>query len=455
MNYEEFIKSKETIVKNSGFDISKDDLNSKLFDFQKDIVRWALKKGKAAIFADTGLGKSLMQLEWSQQVCNYTKGNVLILAPLAVTKQTQREGIKFGIESNIITKQEDIKPGISITNYEKLDRFDISEFDGIVLDESSILKSYQGKVKEQLINLFRSTPYRLSCTATPSPNDYMEIGNQAEFLGIMKSSEMLAMYFTHDGGCTSKWRLKGHAQDVFWKWLASWAVVIKNPKDLGYEIQGYDLPKLNVTQIIADGKELSHDVLTLTERRKARKESIQQRCEKAAEIVNNSNEKWLIWCDYNDESSLLHELINESVEVKGSDKPEYKAEQMLRFQNNEIKALVSKPVLCGYGMNWQNCHNMIFVGVSDSFEQYYQAIRRCWRFGQEKEVNVYLVIGGKEGTVKENLERKQEQTENMQKIMIEYTKEITSKEIRCAYRNVTEYNPTINMILPNWEEMRA
>lgn len=455
MEYEEFIKSKETIVKNSGFDITKDELNNKLFEYQKDVVKWALKKGKAALFEGCGLGKTIQQLEWSHQVCKYTNGNVLILAPLAVVPQTVKEGKKFGIEVTLCTNQSEVKDGINITNYEKIDRFNINEFVGIVLDESSILKSFQGKVKSQLIELFKSTPYKLSCTATPSPNDYVELGNQSEFLGIMKSSEMLAMYFTHDGGCTSKWRLKGHAQDAYWKWLASWAVVIENPKDLGYNIEGYDLPKLNVIQIIADEKEISNDVLTLTERRKARKESLQQRCEKAAEIINNSNENWLVWCDLNDESKLLHDLINSSVEIKGSDKSEYKANEMLNFSENKTKVLVTKSLIAGFGMNWQNCHNMIFVGVSDSFEQYYQAVRRCWRFGQEKEVNVYLVIGSKEGTVKDNLDRKAEQTEKMQKIMVEYTKEITSKEIRCTYRNVTEYNPTITMILPKWEEMRA
>lgn len=455
MEYEEFIKSKETIVKNSGFDITKDELNNKLFEYQKDVVKWALKKGKAALFEGCGLGKTIQQLEWSHQVCKYTNGNVLILAPLAVAPQTVKEGKKFGIEVTLCTNQSEVKDGINITNYEKIDRFNINEFVGIVLDESSILKSFQGKVKSQLIELFKSTPYKLSCTATPSPNDYVELGNQSEFLGIMKSSEMLAMYFTHDGGCTSKWRLKGHAQDAYWKWLASWAVVIENPKDLGYNIEGYDLPKLNVIQIIADEKEISNDILTLTERRKARKESLQQRCEKAAEIINNSNENWLVWCDLNDESKLLHDLINSSVEIKGSDKSEYKANEMLNFSENKTKVLVTKSLIAGFGMNWQNCHNMIFVGVSDSFEQYYQAVRRCWRFGQEKEVNVYLVIGSREGTVKDNLDRKAEQTEKMQKIMVEYTKEITSKEIRCTYRNVTEYNPTITMILPKWEEMRV
>ncbi len=455
MEYEEFIKSKETIVKNSGFDITKDELNNKLFEYQKDVVKWALKKGKAALFEGCGLGKTIQQLEWSHQVCKYTNGNVLILAPLAVVPQTVKEGKKFGIEVTLCTNQSEVKDGINITNYEKIDRFNINEFVGIVLDESSILKSFQGKVKSQLIELFKSTPYKLSCTATPSPNDYVELGNQSEFLGIMKSSEMLAMYFTHDGGCTSKWRLKGHAQDAYWKWLASWAVVIENPKDLGYNIEGYDLPKLNVIQIIADEKEISNDILTLTERRKARKESLQQRCEKAAEIINNSNENWLVWCDLNDESKLLHDLINSSVEIKGSDKSEYKANEMLNFSENKTKVLVTKSLIAGFGMNWQNCHNMIFVGVSDSFEQYYQAVRRCWRFGQEKEVNVYLVIGSREGTVKDNLDRKAEQTEKMQKIMVEYTKEITSKEIRCTYRNVTEYNPTITMILPKWEEMRV
>ena len=454
MEYNEFLKTKTIVTENSGFEIERDELNSNLFEFQKDIVKWALIKGKAAIFASCGLGKSLMQLEWANQVYKKTGKNVLILAPLAVTEQTYREGLKFGIPSTVVEDQKDIKPGINITNYEKLERFIIKDFAGIVLDESSILKAFTGKIRTQLIDTFKYTPYRLACTATPSPNDYMELGNHSEFLGIMTRPEMLAMYFVHDGGDTSKWRLKGHCKEIFWQWMSSWAVVVTNPKDLDYKVEGYDLPKLNIHEVIVDGDEPINEVMTLTERRNARKESLTERCEAAAKLVNESDEIWLIWCNLNDESKMLHELIDESVEVKGSDKAIHKTKSSTEFAEGNIKALVSKPLIFGYGMNFQKCHNMIFVGLSDSYEQYYQAVRRCWRFGQQHEVNVYIVISAKEGCVKENIDRKQELADIMQEEMLKHTKDITKKNIKKTCRITTPYTANIDMILPNWNEFK-
>jgi hypothetical protein len=437
-------------MKNYGFDIEKENLNPMLFDFQKDIVRWALKKGRAAVFADCGLGKTPMQLEWANQIYKHEGGKILILAPLAVATQTQREGEKFHIPVNICENQDDVKEGINITNYEKLEKFVANEFIGIVLDESSILKSFTGKVRNQIIENFRKTPYKLACTATPAPNDYMELGNHSEFLGVMTRAEMLSMYFVHDGGQTSKWRLKGHAENNYWQWMASWSVFIDNPNNLGYNIEGYDLPKLNINQIVADGLPITTEKLTLTQRRNARKESLDVRCQVAADIVNNSEETFLVWCDLNDESKKLHQLINDSVEVKGSDKQKHKSTAMLDFSDDKIKCLVTKPSIAGFGMNWQNCRNMIFVGLSDSYEAYYQAIRRCWRFGQDKEVNIYIIISSKEGTVKENIERKQQDAEKMQKAMIKLTKDITSKELKQTTRITTEYNPKIEMEIPSW-----
>lgn len=451
MNYQDFLNNKKFVLESSGFDIDKNELNPKLFDYEKDIVRWALAKGRAAIFADCGLGKTAMQLEWANQVSKRTGGKVLILAPLAVAPQTAKEGGKFGIEAIVCESQSDCKE-ISITNYEKLDRFIAKEFTGIVLDESSILKSFTGKVRTQIIDTFNKVPYKLACTATPSPNDYMELGNHSEFLGVMTRAEMLSMFFVHDGGETSKWRLKGHAENVFWQWMASWAVFIGNPRDLGYAEQGFDLPELNVNQIIVDGDEPTMDTLTLTQRRQARKESIGLRCSTAADLVNDSEEQWLVWCDLNDESSLLHSMIDESVEVKGSDKPEHKKDSMLSFSDGNIKALVTKPKIAGFGMNWQNCHNMIFVGLSDSYEAYYQAVRRCWRFGQDKPVNVYIIISAKEGCVKDNIAQKQAKDEAMKTKMIELTKEITKKELRRTCRISTPYDAEKEMVLPKWEE---
>lgn len=451
MNYQDFLNNKKFVLESSGFDIDKNELNPKLFDYEKDIVRWALAKGRAAIFADCGLGKTAMQLEWANQVSKRTGGKVLILAPLAVAPQTAKEGEKFGIEAIVCESQSDCKE-ISITNYEKLDRFIAKEFTGIVLDESSILKSFTGKVRTQIIDTFNKVPYKLACTATPSPNDYMELGNHSEFLGVMTRAEMLSMFFVHDGGETSKWRLKGHAENVFWQWMASWAVFIGNPRDLGYAEQGFDLPELNVNQIIVDGDKPTMDTLTLTQRRQARKESIGLRCSTAADLVNDSEEQWLVWCDLNDESSLLHSMIDKSVEVKGSDKPEHKKDSMLSFSDGNIKALVTKPKIAGFGMNWQNCHNMIFVGLSDSYEAYYQAVRRCWRFGQGKPVNVYIIISAKEGCVKDNIEQKQKKDEQMKSRMIELTKEITKKELRKTCRISTPYDAEKEMQLPKWEE---
>lgn len=455
MNYEDFLKSKRFVLESSGFDIDKSELNPMLYEFQKDIVRWALKKGKACIFADCGLGKTPMQLSWAHQVCTHTGGTVLILTPLAVADQTKREAEKFGYTAKVVENQSECVDGINITNYEKLDRFVANKFVGIVLDESSILKSYSGKVRTAIIQNFHSVPYKLACTATPAPNDYMEIGNHSEFCGVMTRSEMLSMFFVHDGGQTSKWRLKGHAADVFWQWLAAFSVFVDNPANIGYQVSGYDLPKLNITEIIVDGNEPIKESLTLAERREARKESLELRCKKAAELVNSSNEQWLVWCDLNDESARLSELISGSVEVKGSDKTEYKSKSMLSFSDGTVKCLVTKPKIAGFGMNWQNCHNMIFTGLSDSYEQYYQAVRRCWRFGQENPVNVYIIISAKEGCVKENIERKQADFQRMQSEMTELTKEITKKELKRTCRISTPYEPTEEMRLPDWEEFTA
>lgn len=455
MEYKEFLNNKKFILESCGFDIGKSELNPQLFDYEKDIVRWALAKGRAAIFADCGLGKTAMQLEWADKVCKHTGGKVLILAPLAVAPQTEHEGVKFQIQATVCEEHSEITETISITNYEKLDRFVANEFTGIVLDESSILKSFTGKVRTSIIDRFSNVPYKLACTATPSPNDYMELGNHSEFLGVMTRAEMLAMFFVHDGGETSKWRLKGHAENIFWQWMASWSVFIGNPRDLGYEVDGFDLPDLKVNQIVVDGLEPVTESLTLTERRNARKDSLEDRCKAAAELVNNSNEQWLVWCDLNDESSRLHQLIDSSVEVKGSDKPEHKKNSMLGFSNSEIKCLVTKPKIAGFGMNWQNCHNMIFVGLSDSYEAYYQAIRRCWRFGQKNEVNVYIIISSKEGCVKENIEIKQLKDEKMKQNMIELTKEITKQELKKTCRISTPYKPTVEMKLPEWKEFAA
>ena len=455
MEYEEFLKSKEIKFESSGFDVDRESLNNSLFEYQKDIVPWSLRKGKSAVFTDCGTGKTAMQLEWANKVCNHTNGNVLILAPLAVSKQTVEEGKKFGIDVNIAASQNDIKPGINITNYEKLHKFDMNKFMGIVLDESSILKSFTGKIRNQIIDSCRNIKYRLACTATPAPNDFMELGNHAEFLGVMTRQEMLSMFFVHDGGNTSQWRLKGHAVDKFWKWVSTWAVVMRNPGDLGYDDAKFKLPKLNIQEITVKNEEDYNTLIpmvaqTLKERRQARKSSLKNRVVKAAELVNKSNENWLVWCNYNDESKALTKVINEGVEVTGSDTDEHKTDSMMEFAKGNIKALISKPSLCGWGMNFQSTHNMIFCGLSDSYEQFYQAVRRQWRFGQTKQVNVYVIIGAKEIAVINNIKRKQKDAETMQNEMVKYTKDIMKDNIKSTCRETTGYRPKVEMILPEW-----
>lgn len=455
MEYSDFLKNKTFVLESMGFDVDPASLNPHLFGFQRDICRWALAKGRAAVFTDCGSGKSIIQLEWAHQVSALTGGKVLIVAPLAVVEQTRREGEKFGIPCKVCASQNDVEDGISITNYEKLDHFTANSFTGVVLDESSILKSFSGKIRNQIIQCFARTPYKLACTATPAPNDYMELGNHSEFLGVMTRAEMLAMFFVHDGGQTSKWRLKGHAEDLYWQWMASWAVFMDNPATLGYTDEGYDLPPLHVHEIVVDGDEPVLQSLTLSQRRDARRDSLEERCQAAAQLVNASHEQWVVWCDLNSESEKLHSLIPDSSEIRGSDRPEDKANAVIDFSNEKIRCLVSKSSIFGFGVNWQQCNHMIFVGLSDSYEQYYQAVRRCWRFGQTKPVEVYIIISKNEGCVKANIERKEAESERMKAEMTKYTKEITKKELQKTCRLSTPYEPTVEMTLPVWEEFAS
>ena len=440
MGYKEFLHGKRISMECSGFDIDESAITPQLFDFQRDIVRWAVKKGKSAVFAGTGLGKTLMQLEWARHVHNRNNKQVLILAPLAVASQTVKEGAKFGIDVTLCRSQEDVRTGINITNYDMLHKFDASTFDGVVLDESSILKSFTGKVRNQIIESFAATPYKLACTATPAPNDHMELGNHAEFMGVMSRSEMLAMFFVHDGGNTSQWRLKGHSVGAFWEWVSSWAVMLTNPSDLGYENNGFDLLPLSVNPIVVDktGYRVK-EAQTLTERRDARRNSLDKRVAAAVGLVADSHENWIIWCDLNSESEAITKAIDGAVEIRGSHDREYKTEKMTAFANGEIDVLVTKPSIAGFGMNFQVCHNMAFVGLSDSFEAYYQAVRRCWRFGQKDQVNVYVITSEAEGAVVKNINRKESDFKAMQQGMISATQEITKHNLSETKRQVSEY----------------
>ena len=460
MDYLQFLETKKQVAISSGFEKPKESMNPNLFGWQKDIVFWALKKGRAALFEDCGLGKTIQQLEWAQSVSDYCGKPVLIVSPLAVAEQTKREGLKFGYDVNVVRDQTQLSDGINITNYEILDHFDCTVFGGVVLDESSILKNFTSKTRTQIIEAFQKTPYKLSCTATPAPNDFMELGNQAEFCGVMSRTEMLATYFVHDGGDTSKWRLKGHAQDKFWEWLATWAVVLTNPSDLGYDSGGYNLPEMVTIQhvvkatenIIDDNYSLFSGVAqTLNERRNARRNSMNDRCKLASDLIKeNPSEQWLVWCDLNSESETLTSMIQNSVEIRGSDSPDDKASRLNGFTVGDVRYLVTKPSIAGWGLNWQNCHNMIFVGLSDSYEMMYQAIRRCWRFGQEHQVNVHIITSEAEGAVKDNIDRKEKQAAFMTAEMVKHTKEILERDIRGTVKISIPYNPQVEMKIPEW-----
>lgn len=432
-DYQAFLESKKLTPIISGFDIDESALNSNLFDFQRVIVKWALKRGRAAIFADTGLGKTLMQTSWAHEVYKKTGQNVLIFAPLCVAQQTVREGQKFGIDINYCRNHDQVIPGINITNYEMMENFDLSEFSGVVLDESSIIKNRDGKTRNAMIEMCQQVPYRLSCTATPSPNDFMELGNQAEFLGVMGMAEMLATYFINDAGNTGTWILKGHARTKFWEWLATWSVVIRSPADLGFDGSKYELPKLNMFEHVVKSEATTNlfpDIATgLLERNKARKESTDDRVALCADLVNSSNDQWVIWCHRNEEAEKLVASIDGAVDVSGSDSIEHKEESVHRFLDGSLRVLISKPKILGAGMNFQGCHNTAFVGLSDSWEQYYQAIRRFYRFGQTHEVNVHVISAETEGAVVANIKRKEQQNQIMGAEMVNHMASAMKKEI--------------------------
>ena len=460
MEYKEFIHSKLVQSQSSGFESDRATYNPNLFEWQRDIVHWALKKGKACLFEDCGLGKTLQQLSFAEETCKHTGGKALIIAPLAVATQTKNEGVKFGIDVNICRTQKDVKDGVNITNYEMIEHFDPCEFTCVVLDESSILKNSTGATRALLTEMFKDTPFKLCCTATPAPNDFMEIGTHAEFLGIMTQTEMLATYFVHDGKNTSKWRLKGHARDIFFEWIASWACCMTSPADLGYDGSGYDLPPLTVNEIQVESSNKESDdgqmmlfaevAESLTERREARKSSLEKRAEKAKEIAESADGQALIWCDFNDESAMLADIVEDIVEVKGADSDEHKKSSMIGFAQGKIKRLVSKPKIAGWGMNWQNCNTVIFCGLSDSFESYYQAVRRCWRFGQKKPVDVYIITSEAEQAVKQNIERKQAEAQQMTAELVKHTKDILSSEIKGTIRISEKYIAVDKMIIPEW-----
>ena len=457
MNYKSFLKTKSFLDVKTGFEVELNSLNKMLFDWQKIIVRWSIAKGRSAIFAGCGLGKTPIQLEWANKVYRKTKEPILILAPLAVSEQTKREGDKFGIKVNICSSHEDVVNGINITNYEKLHKFNPKDFIGIVLDESSIIKSFSGQIRNQIIELFNKTEYRLACTATPSPNDYMELGNHAEFLGVMTRSEMLSMFFINDTKDTGIWRLKGHVKNnVFWEWMSLWAVMLTKPSDIGYDDGDFILPKIHYyehiikTNVKPKRGFFTERAKTLNDRRQVRKETINVRSEDAAKLINSTDDGWIVWCNLNNEGDVLEKKINGAVQVAGKDSNEIKVDRMVNFASGKIKRLVTKPKIGGFGMNWQVCFNAAFVGLSDSWEQWFQAIRRIWRFGQTHEVYIHMFIEEREGSVLDNIKRKDKQACEMIENMIEYMSDLSKHELRQISKETIDYIPIIKMRLPKW-----
>ena len=460
MEYSNFLAAKLRAFQPAGF--TPRPLVAPLSPFQADLVRWASRRGRAAIFASTGLGKTRMQIEWARQVCAHTGGDVVILSPLAVASQTVAEAKTCGMDVHLCRDGDDVQPGINISNYERLHRFDPSRFVGVVLDESSCIKHHETKTLAHLLEAFGRTPYRLCATATPAPNDYTELGTHAEFLGVCSRVEMLAEFFCHDGGETQVWRLKRHARAEFWRWVASWAALVRTPSDLGYEDGAYRLPPLSTEhhvikadqgQVFQSGQLFATEAQSLSERRTARKQSIDARCLAAAELVNATLEPWIVWCDLNAESERLVKMIPGAIEVTGSQDIDEKENRLIGFATGDARVLVSKPSICGWGLNWQHCARIAFVGVTDSWESYFQAVRRCWRFGQVRPVEVHIFASEAEGAVIKNLERKAVDAEKMAAALSAETASVVRGEVRCATRMTNVYDLR-HFAFPAWLKTR-
>lgn len=457
-SYADFLSRKAITDPATGIE-GKIELPEAMKPHQRDIATWALRRGRAAIFAGTGLGKTFMELTWADRVATYTGKPVLIFAPLAVSAQHVREAAKFNLNAVICADQSQVSSNpVVISNYQKIDRFDLSQFSGIVLDESSILKNTDGKYRTRLIEECKQIPFRLAATATPAPNDFMELGNHAEFLGVMSQTDMLAMFFTHDGGETQKWRLKGHAEDAYWKWMASWSVMLRSPSDLGYPNDGYDLPELIQTQHTVDveykpcvesGTLFPMEAKTMGERLAARRDSVSDRVAMAASMTP-TDRPFVWWCNLNSESEALASAIPGAVEVRGSDKDDDKERKLVDFSEGRIRVLVTKASIAGFGMNWQHCADTGFVGLSDSFEQVYQAIRRFWRFGQTKPVNVHFIASEMEGAVVSNIRRKEADADRMADAMVKHMADLASANVRGMVRDRATYHPAVKMQLPSF-----
>lgn len=459
-SYAELIARKSAVPPTSGFVVDESDIAPHLFPHQVDLVRWALRRGRAAIFADTGLGKAAMLLEWARHVMRF--GSVLVLAPLAVGHQLEREARKFGVKARYVRTVDEFNAdasNICITNYERLAAFAERSWAGVVLDESGILKSYDGRTKQRLIDAFATTRYKLACTATPAPNDFTELGNHAEFLGVKSRAEMLAEFFVHDGGSTQDWRVKGHATVPFWRWVASWGAVVRSPADLGHDDSAYRLPPLDMREhvvaatghdVTATGLLFAMPAQTLAEQRAARRGTITSRVSKAVELVESGRQA-VIWCELNDEQDAIAAALGDRcVSIHGNDDDEDKIERHERWLSGAAQALVSKSSIFGFGCNWQHCDHQIFVGPSNSYERTYQAIRRCWRFGQTRPVTIDMVRSDLESEVMANYRRKEADAARMAAEVSAHASELVRAEVRGLAREWNPYEPSTPMAVPDW-----
>lgn len=452
-DYSAFVASKRKTLDIVGFDAS--EMHPSLFEHQTAIVKWACRLGRAAVFADTGLGKTRIELEWAAQVCRQTGGRVVILTPLAVAEQTIREAADMDIDAGPIFSGS----RIIVTNYEKIHRIAVADYDGVVLDESSILKAFDGKMRTMLISAWANTRYRLAATATPAPNDHSELGNHAEFLGVCTRAEMLAEFFVHDGGSTQNWRLKGHAVEDFWRWVSTWGVLLRKPADLGISDDRYDLPPLHVREVSVGidhrvaqeaGALFIQSALTLNDQRRMRRLTIDARCQRIADYcAEHADDAILVWVELNDESKACASLIPGSVEVTGSDDPDDKTRALLGFGDRAFRVMVTKPKIAGFGMNWQHCRRMIFAGPTHSYEQFYQAVRRCWRFGQNEEVEVVILTTAADGAIVSNMKRKQDAAEDMAASMLDLVRDAQLESVMGA-RPGTYNIPTKKLRVPAW-----
>lgn len=454
--YQDFIARKAVSAEPAGFVAHL--TGSPMFPFQRATVEWALQLGRAAIFADTGLGKTIMQLSWAAAVVEHTGRPVLLLTPLAVAEQTVREAVKFGVPGvcHVADGSQVSGPGIYVTNYERMHLFDASVFSGVVLDESSILKNAEGRLRNRLCDGFAMTPYRLACTATPAPNDHTELGNHSEFLGLMDEAIMRARWFVNDLGDTvAPWRLKGHAEDDFWRWVASWARCIGKPSDMGaYSDAGYNLPPMNIRQVRVDvdltddrGEGMLFRVpdLSATSVHKEKRRTAESRAERVAEIIAAApGEPWVIWCETDYEQDALAERLAGCIDVRGSMTPEEKAKRLLRF-TDEGGIMLTKPKIAGMGLNWQHCARVAFVGGSYSYEAFYQAVRRCWRFGQARPVDVHVVMATTEAAMWTAINRKSDGHEALKRKMFD-----ASRKAAQSYVKSGDYNPAHFAPIPQW-----